>query len=595
MKLPRRPLRTVAALSLVAVLAACGGSDDGAAPLDPTAASNTATRDTGESTPETGSASPAPTGDAGATAAEVLAANEQPHQPAAVPKNEKAIDLSTQNGTVTLTEPGTYRLAGTLNDGQVVVNSRGAVRLLLAGATITSATSAAIAVVAATDAVVELAEGTTNSLTDAATYADTNDDAPSGALFSRADLTITGGGRLTVKGNSNDGINSRDGLVISGGTIVVDAVDDAVRGKDYVDITGGTLTAKAGGDGIKSDHDTDAKRGYIRLRAGTVTVTSVKDGLQATTDLVVEGGKLAVTSGGGSSDTVAADGSAKALKGGVNVVIAGGAVVADAADDAVHSNGSVSIQDGTLTLSSADDGIHTDSDLTIAGGTTTVKRSYEGLEGGAVTIAGGTIDVTASDDGVNVAGGNDSSGTQAGPGGRRDAFAVNPKNKLTITGGTLTVNADGDGLDSNGTVTMSGGTVVVHGPTMNGNGALDSNGAFTVSGGTLLAVGSSGMAEAPETSSPQNWVSATLATTQPAGTKLQIVDSAGQELVSFTALKPFGSVVYSAPALKKNAQYTVKSGSIPLATVTAGQHTGGMRGGPGMGGLRDLPGGEPPR
>ena len=79
-----------------------------------------------------------------------------------------------------------------------------------------------------------------------------------------------------------------------------------------------------------------------------------------------------------------------------------------------------------------------------------------------------------------------------------------------VSGGTLTIDAGGDGFDSNGSAEITGGTVIVHGPLNDGNGALDVNGTFTISGGTLLAVGSSGMAETPDADSAQGWVQATV-------------------------------------------------------------------------------------
>ena len=75
--------------------------------------------------------------------------------------------------------------------------------------------------------------------------------------------------------------------------------------------------------------------------------------------------------------------------------------------------------------------------------------------------------------------------------------AVFSKDDLTINGGYLYVNAGGDGLDSNGSIERTGGTVIVNGPTNDGNGPLDYLGTFNISGGLLVAVGSSGMAQAP--------------------------------------------------------------------------------------------------
>jgi hypothetical protein len=141
--------------------------------------------------------------------------------------------VSVADGTVTISAAGTYVLSGELT-GQVVVDSAGdgVVRLVLDDATITSDTSAAIAVTDAESVVVVLGDGTDNGLTDATTYADTSEDAPTGALWSTADLTIGGSGSLTVTGNSNNGIVGKDGLVIAGGTLDVTSVDDGIIGKD---------------------------------------------------------------------------------------------------------------------------------------------------------------------------------------------------------------------------------------------------------------------------------------------------------------------------------------------------------------------------
>jgi phage baseplate assembly protein gpV len=68
---------------------------------------------------------------------------------------------------------------------------------------------------------------------------------------------------------------------------------------------------------------------------------------------------------------------------------------------------------------------------------------------------------------------------------------------VDVTGGSLTINAQGDGLDSNGNASISGGTVVVNGPTNSGNGALDVNGELTVTGGRVAAAGSAGMVVTP--------------------------------------------------------------------------------------------------
>lgn len=507
--------------------------------------------------------------------------------------------VTASDGTVAISAAGTYRLHGELA-GQVVVDSAGdgVVRIVLDDATITSSTSAALAFMDAGSAVVVLADGSSNALTDGSGYAEDGAE-PNAALYSTADLTIGGSGSLDVTGNANDGIAGKDGLVLASGTLAVDAVDDGIRGKDYLVVDDADVTVTAGGDGLKSDADDDATAGYVSLAGGSVVVTAGGDGVSAATDVVVGAGDLQVVAGGGNGQTVAEDASAKGLEGGVSVVVGGGEVDVDAADDAVHSDGVVSVQDGTLALTSGDDGVHADVDVTIAGGTLTVSRSYEAVEGAAITIAGGSLDLTASDDGINVGGGNDGSGQQGPGGGGGETFTEVNGYRLTITGGDVVVDAQGDGLDSNGTGSMSGGTVRVSGPTMDGNGALDFQNGFDISGGTLLVTGSSGMAEAPETSSAQGWVAASF-TTQAAGAEVEVVSADGEVLGTWTADKAFATVVYSSAAVESGAGYSVLVDGAEVATPTAGEFTGGMGGGMpgapggmaggGMGGAPGAPG-----
>lgn len=489
--------------------------------------------------------------------------------------------VTVDGGTVTITAAGTYRISGTLTDGQVVVDTAddGVVRLVLDGADITSSTGAALAVLDAERAVVILAGGSENSLTDAATYTfpDAATDEPNAALFSAADLTIGGTGALTVTGRYNDGIATKDGLVISGGTITVDAADDGIRGRDYVVIRGtASVAVVAGGDGLKSDNAEDATMGYVSVEAGTVTVDAAADGLDAETDVLVSGGDVAVTAGGGASAALAADASAKGLKGTVSVVVSGGTLTVDSADDALHSATAVTVTGGALTIATGDDAAHADAALAISGGSITVTESYEGLEALTIAISGGEIEVHSSDDAVNVAGGADGSGQQApanrqagGPGGGGDMFAVTEGASLTISGGTTVLYADGDGLDSNGTAAMTGGTVLVHGPTEEMNGAIDVVGGFTVDGGLLVAAGSAGMAETPDDASAQAYLGISFGTGIRAGTEVVVQAPDGSAVLTFTPAKTAATLVVSSPDLVAGTAYTVVVGGSSLGTVTA--------------------------
>lgn len=514
--------------------------------------------------------------DPGVTAAEAMAQNETPPgedgddtwdaaSEVAVTLDgdtatvtDGASGVTVDGDTVTITAAGTYRLSGELA-GQVVVDTADAelVRIILDGVDISGDTTAALAVTSAERVQVVLADGSENTLADTSSYAEDAD--VNAALFSSADLEITGGGALAVQGNGNDGIASKDGLVISGGTITVDAVDDGIRGKDEVMIEGGTISVTAGGDGLKADNAEEADRGYIAMSGGTVTIDAAGDGLDAATDVIVWGGSLEVTAGGGAGAGVAADASAKGLEGTVSVIVDGGSVAVDAAEDAVHSDSTVHLANGEVTLASGDDGVHAESALTVSGGTLTVTESYEALEAAAVAIAGGSTAVTASDDGVNAG------------------------STLEITGGELEVDAEGDGLDSNGTIAMSAGTVVVNGPSGQGNGALDVDGGFDITGGTLLAGGSSGMAVAPDADAAQASVLMTFTQQVAAGTELEVTASDGTVVATYTATKTISSLAVSTADLVNGETYTVGAGGASVGSAVAGEQVAGMGGGPGGG------------
>ena len=191
--------------------------------------------------------------------------------------NPTATDgVTVDNGVITITAAGNYRLTGTLADGQVVVaaGEEDVVRLILDNASITNKDGAAIDAESANETIIYTEAGTTNTITDGSTYAATGTEDPDAALYARTDLTLAGEGTLKVTGNYGDGIASGDGLTIAGGTIDVTATDDGIKGKDYVDVLGGTINVTATSDGIKSTNDTDAERGWVRLLEGTVTVTS---------------------------------------------------------------------------------------------------------------------------------------------------------------------------------------------------------------------------------------------------------------------------------------------------------------------------------
>lgn len=499
-------------------------------------------------------------------------------------------DVSVEGSTATITAAGNYSISGSLSNGQIVVDTDDdeIVRLILNNVSIHSNTNAAINIEKAEKVLVVLADGSQNTLSDESEYVlpDAESDEPNATLFSKADLTITGNGSLTITANYNDAIASKDGLIINGGSnITITAVDDGIRGKDYLVVNGAVINVTAGGDGLKSDETDDASKGFVTIESGTITIVAEADAIDAETDVTILDGDFNLQSGGGSSNSdndnrdmwVTTTSSAKGIIGGTSVTISGGTFTIDSADDAIHSNSTVTIQGGTFTIASGDDGMHSDSTLTIDGGQITITESYEGLESATMTINAGDISIVASDDGINLAGGVDSSGMNdgmqqggggggggkhggnAGPG--QDNFSSGSGSYyLYINGGTILIDADGDGIDSNGSIEMTGGTVIINGPTNSANGAIDYMSTFNISGGYFIAAGSSGMAMTPSSSSSQASVYLKFNSTIQSGQVIHVENSAGETIFNFSPTKEIQSIVFSTPELQTGGSYSIYVG-----------------------------------
>ena len=482
-----------------------------------------------------------------------------------------------KDGDIIISSSGTYGFSGTLTDGRIIVNAdKQAVTVLLCNVDITCKDSSAIFIYKSASAKI-IAEGNTvNTLTDGSSYSYSDsyssqaDEEPNACLFSKSDLSIGGSGTLTVNGNFNNGITSKDTLTVSDASITVNAKNHGINGKDSASINNATIKVISGGDSIRSTNDTDATLGYININSSNITLQSGEDAIQAQTALTISKGTYSITAGGGSAEKADDSLSTKGIKAGTTLKIDDGTFKIDSSDDSIHGGGNVTIAGGTFSINSGDDGIHSDETLTISGGNINISKSYEGFEGTNIVISGGTSTVTASDDGLNSAGGVDSSGF-----GGMDAGGFgqsNSNSSIKISGGYTVVNSGGDGIDSNGSVEMTDGTVIVYGPTDNGNAALDYDSGFSITGGTLIAEGSSGMAQVPSSSSIY-MISATFPQSVQAGTYISISD--GTESFVFKTQKAIGNLVFASPELQKGKTYTISYGG----TYSGGSDKNGIMSG----------------
>lgn len=503
---------------------------------------------------------------------------------------------------IKITKSGVYEISGTLSDGTIEISatSEDKVYLILNNAQITSSSSAPLVVTQADKVTLTLKDGTENTFTDSTATGLNDESEPDACIFSKDDLVINGSGKLLVNANFNDGITSKDDLRIISGNIVINSVGDGIKGKNCVAINSGDIFVTSGNDGIKSTNTEE--KGFVYVKCGNIDINALSDGIQAQSYIYVENGTFDIITNGGAdnapeqtshgfgggwdmNDTQTEDDqSRKALKAQTGIYIQNGTFSLDSYDDAIHSDGDIIINGSEITAKSGDDGVHAETAFEITNGVLTIEKSYEGIESAIITLSGGTVDITSSDDGLNA---TDGSGESFSFGGQNTDSS---NQAIYLNGTNLTMNAGGDGIDSNGTVKMTAGNVIVYGPTNSGNGALDYAMSFEITGGTLLALGAQGMSMTPS-GGTQPFINAMGSFT--ANEELVVEDESGNVLIRVTPEKAFQSVVFSCPQMTENKTYKVSQGDTNATASATTQAMGGFGGG-GMPGGNFTGGGRGP-
>lgn len=517
--------------------------------------------------------------------------------------SETAIDLSNptatdgvtvEDGTLTITKAGTYKLSGEYQ-GQIKVETADsdAVRLVLDNANITNSSGAALNVVNADEVILYSASGTTNTISDGADYTATGENDPDAVVYSKADLTIAGEGTLKVNGNHEDGIHTSDGLVIASGTLEVNAANTGIKGKDYVDILGGTINVTAQQDGIKSTNDTDEGKGWTRLSNGTVTVNAGDDGFKASRVVEISGGSLTVeqsdegieaqyinVSGGDVNVTSADDGMNASLKTSDSESTDSSANTSDTANQQQNNQQQGSLpggqQNGTSNQQQQGTGQPPQGQPPAMSGSSQDGMSQNGTSGTAQqqnntqnqgnqnmgqppAMPGGNAQDGTSQNGTTGTGQQGMGQPPQGgmPGGGGGTFEVIDA-AINVSGGHVTVNAEGDGIDSNGVTTLSGGTLIVNGPSQGGNAALDTNGDLLLNGATVLSGSTADMFEAPSTNSTSGYLKLTNSSGFEQGSTVQVADSSGKVVANYKVTKSnVQLVLVSSSSIIKGQSYTV--------------------------------------
>lgn len=433
--------------------------------------------------------------------------------------------------------------------------------------------------VQAVGAEVSLEGATTLTFTDSGVAASDGDY--TGYAIDGTALTIDGAGTYILTGTCGNGsVTVKKGT--TGVTLVLNGLD--LTSTDTAPITCNkstevTICAAPGSVNVLTDSAENNDESYPDNTEAENAVIKCKDGSRVT---LCGTGSLTVNAKGKNGIK---SGASTAEEGEASLTIRELALTIDApVNDAVNAEQLLTIESGTLTISAGDDALHCDLALNIgadgtAGPTITMTDCCEGIEGATLNIYSGDIAINAADDCLNAAN-SDLSGYD---------FSIN------ISGGTITAyTSGGDGFDSNGSLTISGGTVVVWTANTADNQPLDANGTITISGGTVLAAGgSSGMGvnlSASQTcvtfgASGMGGVGSSAITK---GSAISIQDASGTTVYSGTVLCNAGFVFFSSSDLTADSSYDLAAGGSTLAAAAA--QTGSVQ--TGMGGMGSM-GGQP--
>lgn len=208
----------------------------------------------------------------------------------------------TQNDSVyTITQAGEYTVTGLLSEGQIVVNAddNAEITIVLNGTSITRSNGSPIYIKNADNVKIKSEENTYNCIVDARTEADDNSDNSSSengnaAIYAACDLKLVGKGALSVTGNYNNGIQSKDDISIKNVTIKVNAVNNAIKGNDEVTIESGEIIAiSRKGDGIKTSNSSlstkGKQKGNVIISGGNIDIYAACDGIDAAYGVDVSG------------------------------------------------------------------------------------------------------------------------------------------------------------------------------------------------------------------------------------------------------------------------------------------------------------------
>lgn len=452
--------------------------------------------------------------------------------------DSEAVEFS--GDTLKINDKGTYILRGNF-EGMVTVDAEKTdkIRLVLAGVEIENESSAALYVRQADKVFITLAEDSENSFMSGA-FTSIDENNIDAVIFSKDDITLNGGGSLSVSSPAGHGIVSKDSLTITGGSYNISAANNGLEGKDEVCIAEGSFAINSGKDAVQADNDEDESKGYVYIQGGSFEIGAEGDAFSASAWMQIDGGSFDILSGGGSINAAerSSGGWGRFMGGGDKPGMGRGGKIgaapeagfepprkeqpgamekpenmqppeipenfsppefmepaleseSDSADGSsmkgLKAKGGIIINGGSFSVDSADDAFHSDEKLTVNGGVFLISSGDDAFHAeDELVVKGGNVNVVESYEGLEAL-------------------------HLSIIGGNIKISSDDDGLNAAGGMDQSGfggrdgmfggrmeykseGSIVIAGGdiciTAYGDG-LDANGSIEITGGSTSVCGPS--------------------------------------------------------------------------------------------------------
>ena len=530
----------------------------------------------------------------------------------------QAKTIKLENKSITISQEGTYILSGSISNGQVIVDApdTAKIRIILNGVNINNDTSAAIYVKKADKVFLTTAKGTTNTLSNKKEFVNTTTEEINAVIYSKEDITLNGQGTLNINAVYGNGVVSKDDLVITSGTYNINAANHGLRGKDSVKIADGIINVTAKKDAIHGENNDDATKGYVYIGGGKLNLKSESDAIDTTSILQVDGGQITITATDDAMHSedrlIIKDGTINILQSeegieGKRVDIKGGTINLKSNDDGINATSG-----STTQTTSADNSTTNNNNTTTKTQNTNNKNAKQNTSQEKMPEMNGQRPPEMNGQRPPEMNGQrppkmngqrppemngqrppemngqrppkmngqrppemngqrppemngqrppEMNGHMMRGGKGGGDFEVDKDAYINISGGKITILANGDGIDSNGSLSVTGGTVYVSGPNNGGNGSLDYNGEGTITGGTVITAGASGMNQNFGSSSTQGSILLNNIDSQKSGTKIEVKDSTGKVIASYTPEKDYNSILVSSPQIKKGAKYTITAGS----------------------------------